>query len=391
MNQKALSRAVRFSLPEIDRYTWVLLPLASSFIPPRYVPRKIVNKGKSGTCISSLKKDSSTSLEAQSKSASSMPPSSTRLLIYSLTRLRAHSFTDRTTTVISHVVVLILEVWMEWLRCELWEPGPSHKKIRSALLRARLLSREFDDLLRPWIISQLRLSSAADVHVLLKMLRSNNRHGRLSQAVKYLELLDDGSGLVDFERSCKLLASKLPSLKGLGYNVLQTGKTDRLPMMSLPPKAILASFAELCVFSLLGVKIHSLSVLVQVLGALPKLKQLALHRVEWIYQSDSGPPARLFPPFSCLRLVIADDMLAWPLMYLWSSMLERRRSAASKGSNTDAESLSSLVKMCCESSSTTRMVMRYDPGAFMGLRQGVCHLMHNIQGRPRILSIYPPI
>lgn len=267
-----------------------------------------------------------------------------------------------------------------------WDAGPYRKETRSSLSCASLVCQKWCYSLRPKIFNHLRLSSAADVRFLLGMLGSEKSKW-LSPAVTTIELVDDGTGRVDFERSCKLLAAsgKLPSLTGLGLNVLpwQTTHTSQIhpPITTLPPKVILSSFTNIRTFSILGTNFPSFSALTRVLDELPQLVQLAFHRVGWIRNhKDDRPLTLTTSSFSHLRLIIADDVVAWPLIHLWALKFNWRSSGtASGGGNVDVELLSSLVEICCNSSSTTRMIMKYDPGAFKSqIASGNAELMPGI-------------
>lgn len=280
------------------------------------------------------------------------------------------------------MILCILDAMIDVSIYDAWDAGPYRKETRSSLSRTSLVCQRWCSSLRPKIFNHLRLSSAADVRFLLGML-GGEKSEWLSTAVTTIELVDDGTGRVDFERSCKLLAAsgKLPSLAGLGLNVLPLQTTRIQPLITtLPSKVIISSFTNTRTFSVLGVNFPSFSALARVLGELPQLVQLAFHRVGWVREDiDDRPLTLTTSSFSHLRLIIADEVVAWPLMHLWAPKLKRMGSAILGGGNVDVELLSSLVKICCDSSSTTRMIMKYDPGVFMSrIASGNVNLMHGI-------------
>lgn len=255
-----------------------------------------------------------------------------------------------------------------------WEPGRHRKEYRHFLSQASLVCYKWYLSLRPEIFAHLRLSSPADIRFLLEM--SRNKGGG-SVEVRHLELFD-GIGWIDLERSCKLLAGKLPSLEVLSYNALHTLPKDIPPsaqhkntprtLSILPSRASLLHFSKVRTLSLLGVTFSSFSTLARVLGGLPSLQQVALHHVAWVHkESYSRPPSRrLMPSLTRLRYMLADNVLVvWPLISLWAPMLERRRIIIPDdpvADNTDTTLLALLVDICSKRTSTARMVFRYEDG-----------------------------
>lgn len=262
---------------------------------------------------------------------------------------------------------MVLDILVSTQEHEAWIPGKLRKRYRAFLSRTSLVCRTWCRSLRPKIFAHIRLSSASEVRILLKILRGTMGEWLLT-AVTDLELLDDGENWIDLERSCKLLAGRLPSLRSFGYNTLQKLYKNRSPTISLPSRGLLAGFTNICMFSFLGVTFLSFSSLARILGELHNLEQVALHHVGWIHQeSHSRPPAWGLPSFCNLRYILADGVTAWPLMSIWGPMLERRCIPALGVlvvNNPDAELLTLLMKTCCESAPTARMMLKYEAGMF---------------------------
>lgn len=260
---------------------------------------------------------------------------------------------------------MVLDVLINTPCYEAWEPGPFRKCHRAFLSRTCMVCRTWCRGLRPKIFAHIRLSSSAEVRALLEILRGAVGEW-LSAAVTDLEILDDGSNWIDLERSCSLLAGRLPSLSNFEYNTLQKLYKDSSPTISLPSRGLLARFTNLRMFSFVGVTFLSFSSLARILGELPNLDQVALHHVGWIHQeSCSRPPARPMPSFRNLHYILADDVIAWPLILLWGPMLERRCIPSPGNStveNPDAKLLALLMKTCCESAPTARLAMKHEAG-----------------------------